>query len=542
MSTRAGEERRTLRPIIESLEALRALMLRRERACTHQLAGVSGEYAPSARNLAHYLALREQDLRGLQAQLARIGTSSLGRAEPDVLANLDRVLSILHRLAGEPPAPGFDEEPEGHETGQDLLRRHAAALLGPAPAGRPVRIMVTLPPEAAQDAGLVQSMVDAGMDVARINCAHDGPSQWQAMAAHVRQAARSAGREARILMDLAGPKLRTGPIAPGPAVLKLKPVRDAFGRVLAPALAGLRPTGSSTPVAGARLHLGVDPEWLACLAPGERVKFVDARGAHRSLSVIARDGDGVLAECGRTAYLTPDTRLERGRPAAGPGSSAVADLPRRPGSLLLRVGDRLRLVGSGTRTTDGEQAQPDVPGSPPAIACTLPEIFAQVRAGEPVWFDDGRIGAVIRSANADGLEAEVTRARPAGERLREDKGINLPESRLDLPALTAKDIGDIEVAARVADLVGLSFVQRAGDVEALRGRLALAGAAHVGILLKVETRRAFESLPALVFSAMAGPSAGIMIARGDLAVECGYERLAEVQEEILWAAEAAHMP
>ena len=542
MSTRAAEEQQTLRPIIESLEALRELMLRRERACTHQLAGVSEEYAPSARNLTHYLALREQDLRGLQAKLARIGTSSLGRAEPHALANLDRVLDILRRLAGRPPTRRFDEQPEVFEAGQDLLRRHAAALLGPAPAGRPVRIMVTLPQEAAQDAGLAQSMVEAGMDVARINCAHDGPPQWEAMAAHVRQASRSAGREVRVLMDLAGPKLRTGPIAPGPAVLKLKPVRDIFGRVLAPALVGLRPAGSSSPVAGAKPHLGVDREWLACLAPGERVEFVDARGARRSLRVVARDGDGVLAECGRTAYLVPETRLERRRSVTGPGSSAVADLPRRPGSLLLRVGDRLRLVRPGARTRDGGPTPPKAADGPPAIACTLPEVFAQVRPGEPVWFDDGRIGAVIRSADANGLEVEVTRARPAGEALREDKGINLPESRLDLPALTAKDIEDLEVVARLADLVGLSFVQRADDVEALRGRLELAGAAHVGILLKVETRRAFENLPELIFSAMAGPAAGIMIARGDLAVECGYERLAEVQEEILWAAEAAHMP
>jgi pyruvate kinase len=61
-------------------------------------------------------------------------------------------------------------------------------------------------------------------------------------------------------------------------------------------------------------------------------------------------------------------------------------------------------------------------------------------------------------------------------------------------------------------------------------------------VLKIETPQAFENLPALMFSAMGGSSAGVMIARGDLAVECGYERLAEVQEEILWCAEAAHMP
>ncbi|HSO45282.1 MAG TPA: pyruvate kinase, partial [Rhodoferax sp.] len=60
--------------------------------------------------------------------------------------------------------------------------------------------------------------------------------------------------------------------------------------------------------------------------------------------------------------------------------------------------------------------------------------------------------------------------------------------------------------------------------------------------LKIETLQGFENLPELMLAAMATKMAGVMIARGDLAVECGYERLAEVQEEILWCAEAAHMP
>jgi len=77
-----------------------------------------------------------------------------------------------------------------------------------------------------------------------------------------------------------------------------------------------------------------------------------------------------------------------------------------------------------------------------------------------------------------------------------------------------------------------------GCRRAWRGPAAAAGA----ILLKVEARRAFELLPELILQAMLSPAIGIMIARGDLAVECGYERLAEVQEEILWICEAAHVP
>ena len=169
-------------------------------------------------------------------------------------------------------------------------------------------------------------------------------------------------------------------------------------------------------------------------------------------------------------------------------------------------------------------------------------MFAQVCVGERIWFDDGRIGGVIKRADPKWLEVQITHARDSGEKLAGDKGINLPDSQLHLPALTEKDIEDLAVVAQLADMVGLSFVQQASDVQALRERLHELGKPDLGIVLKIETRRAFENLPELLFSAMASKSAGIMIARGDLAVECGYERLAEVQEEILWAAEATHMP
>jgi pyruvate kinase len=62
------------------------------------------------------------------------------------------------------------------------------------------------------------------------------------------------------------------------------------------------------------------------------------------------------------------------------------------------------------------------------------------------------------------------------------------------------------------------------------------------VVLKIETRRGFEELPLLLLAVMGSPAAGVMIAPGDLAIEAGYERLAEVQEEVLWLAEVAHLP
>jgi len=528
--------------LIDQLWKLRERMLERELGLAPALQAAAPGYRASARNLAHYLALRRNDHRPLQKRLAQMGLSSLGRAESNVLANLDKVLGILHRLSGRPWQARSSEEPIGIESSQRLLERHTKDLLGAPPKGRIVRIMVTLPSEAAGDFDLVRQMAVSGMDIARINCAHDGPEQWKAMAAHVRRAAKEAARPVRILMDLAGPKLRTGSIAPAASVLKLRPERDELGRLVTAAKVGLRPAGTTSPVVGASDVVEVDAAWLAGLKVGDHLDLTDARDAKRSLKVVRCDHDSVLAECAQTTYLVPETRMERRRGDGAGRTSALSNLPSRPGTLHLALGDRLRLVRPADGRLERESRDAKRSRRPSLLGCTLPEVFGQVRAGERIWFDDGRIGGVIRSAKANSMEVEITHARSEGEKLAGDKGINLPDSRLTLPALTEKDVEDLTTVATLTDLVGLSFVQRATDLEELRGHLLRLDVPDLGIVLKIETRRAFENLPELLFSAMAGKAAGVMIARGDLAVECGYERLAEVQEEILWATEAAHMP
>ena len=98
------------------------------------------------------------------------------------------------------------------------------------------------------------------------------------------------------------------------------------------------------------------------------------------------------------------------------------------------------------------------------------------------------------------------------------------------------------VATAHADMIGLSFLRHEGDVDEVHKYLRELGSEHLGIVLKIETTAAFSRLPEILLHAMRSPIIGVMIARGDLAVEAGYERLAEVQEEILWLCEAAHLP
>jgi pyruvate kinase len=526
----------TCHALIDQLWALRSAMLASEQRYAAAIQRVGPHQRESARNLVHFLAMRATDLRALQGQLAWLGLSSLGRSESHVLASVDKVLGLLHRLTGQPWHDRSPEEPVGSVSGPILLQRHTERLLGPVSRERQVRIMVTLASEAATDPALVRRLVEAGMDVARINCAHDDAKAWKAMAKHVRRAAKAAQREVKILMDLGGPKIRTGALAAGPKVLKLKPVRDELGYAFQPwrlrvahAEAGAAP--------GTEAQVVVDADWLARLRVGGQIHLTDARGKKRRLLVVETDADGLVAEGMDTCYLTPDTPLSFKGPHGRRVHAAYPEgIQPAPGALHLHRGDTLQLTAEEAEDSKhGDAAHP-------RIACTLPQVIGQVRVGERVWMDDGRIGGVVRRASAQALSVEITQAREGGEKLMADKGINFPDSELDLPALTDKDLDDLRTVAQVADLVGLSFVQQPDDVHHLLKALKALDGERVGVVLKIETLQGFENLPELLLAAMAAPSAGVMIARGDLAVECGYERLAEVQEEILWCSEAAHMP
>ena len=526
-------------PLAARLENVRAHLLGLEAAV--DLTGY-GPRRDSARNLLHYLAFRRFDLRRDQARLARWGLSSLGRSESHVLYNLDTVLGWLDRIRGgppviRPPTPGPDPE-----RGRRLIERNAAALFGPTRPGRGVRIMVTLPGEAADDYRLVRELLEGGTDCARINCAHDGPAEWTRMIAHVRRAERSLGRRCRIEMDLAGPKIRTGPMRAGPAVLKVRPKRDAFGRVRAAASLWLVPADEIDLVPPGADAVTVPRDWLERRGRREKLELEDARGAHRTLNLVARAGARCRSETCRSIYLTNGLRLRATRSKGGKDAAEIGSVAARPAGIRLVRGDRLVVTA---RADPGEDAVRDPRGRVQRaahISCTLPEALRFVRHGESIWFDDGRIGGVVRSARPDELVVEVTHAPTGGTWLAADKGINLPDTALELPPLVPKDLEDLRFIVRHADLVAYSFVRTATDLDRLRHELARLGRPRMGVILKVETRRAFDELPGILLAAAREPRVGVMIARGDLGVEVGYERLAEVQEEILWLCEAAHIP
>lgn len=535
-ATRSSRLERAARAVDE----LRRAALEAETEFAAELAPLEAPMRESARNLVHYLAVRRHDIRELQDELARLGLSSLGRMESHVMASLEAVVRALQALRHDEAAAFAPAAGVTFDTGHALLARHANAILGPSPAGLGARIMVTAPREAADDPELIRELVEGGMGILRINCAHDGPAEWERMVRHLRRAERETGKRCLVEFDLAGPKLRTGPMTPGPPVVKWRPRRDALGRVVERARVRF----------GASLHdpEGVEPcvplgaALVAAARAGDTIELTDTRGRKRILSVVRQSSGECVCETDTTAYVVPGLPVTLRRRGQVVAEGAIGDLPGRSQGIELRPGDALQVVRGDWPGRDGAHDDDGRLLTPPMVSCALGELFEDVRAGEPILFDDGKIRGVIREVLDDRLEVDITQVVAGAARLKAEKGINLPESDLALPALTARDVDDLHFVARHGDMVAISFVQRPEDIEALIGAIAAREAPRLGIVLKIETRAAFDRLPRLLLAAMRHPPVAVMAARGDLGVEVGFERLSEVQEEILWLCEAAHVP
>ena len=379
-------------------------------------------FAAGALNLAHYLAFRKSDLRPLQRELMPLGISSLGRAEGRVLASLDAVASTMTRISSSPRQNSM-RVPTSRQffRGERRLAAETARIFGPARIGRAGHILATLGTDAARDPGIVRRIVECGADAVRINCAHDDADRWARMVEHVRVAEKATGRRIRILIDIAGPKVRTTQVA----------------------------------------------------AP---------------------------------------------------------DYPDRVG-----VGDEILIRRSGALSDSA---------IPFSLGCSLPEVLERVQVGDRMALDDGKVtGRIVREAHGN-LVAKIETAPIKGYRLKPDKGLNFPGVALGLAPLTSKDLEDLDFVAHNADLLGFSFVHNGDDIARLQHELAMRRStwAQIALVPKIETAAAIRNLPGIIIQAGGRQPVAVMIARGDLAVEIGFERLAETQEEILWLCEAAHVP
>jgi pyruvate kinase len=378
-------------------------------------------FAASAANLAHYLAFRHHDLRDLQREMMRHGLSSLGRLESRVLATLTTVEAALEALLrGACPSSDWPASRAAYFQGEMRLLENARVLLGGSTADDTVRILVTLPTEAALDPEYMLAIARRGADAVRINCAHDGADAWAAMIANTRNAAEVVGRRIPVLMDIAGPKFRIGQVK-----------RQAGERLVA----------------------------------GHRFRLV------RDASAFSSD----------------------------PAIEAV---------------------------------------------CEPADVLDHLVIGTEVSLDDGKLSGTVEAIQPDGVMVCVQRSQLKGFKMKPERGLTFPRAELDLDPLTPEDLIDLDFVARHADMIGYSFVQSGDDISRMQDELAKRRPdwQRLGIVAKIETAQAVTNLPDIIVRAAGRQPFGVMIARGDLAVAIGFERLAEMQEEILWLCEAAHVP
>ena len=235
------------------------------------------------------------------------------------------------------------------------------------------------------------------------------------------------------------------------------------------------------------------------------------------------------------AHGTPDVHAERAAmsraaaAAAGVAVGVLVDLP----------GPKLR---TGAVADDEIELRPDsrfvltadtVVGDEHRVSTTVAELARWVRVGDEIFLADGAIVLSVEHIRGDDVECRVVRAGV----LRSRKGMHVPRAEGHVEPFTDADAVALEMAVRIkADFVGLSFVRRPEDVDAVRARLGKrATKAH--LIAKIETAVALDHLAGIVAAADA-----VMVARGDLGIQIPARRVPLIQKEIIRFCNMAGTP
>jgi pyruvate kinase len=164
-------------------------------------------------------------------------------------------------------------------------------------------------------------------------------------------------------------------------------------------------------------------------------------------------------------------------------------------------------------------------GSPSLIPVQYTHFHKEVDIGNRIYLDDGKLSGIVKGISGQRVEVEIL----VGGTLSDHKGLNLPDARLSADPITAKDKKDLKFGIQEGvDLVALSFVGSAKDVQRLRGMIRKEGGKGVEVIAKIERKQAVENLEEIVEAAD-----GVMVARGDLGIEISLTEVPVVQQRIL---------
>lgn len=189
----------------------------------------------------------------------------------------------------------------------------------------------------------------------------------------------------------------------------------------------------------------------------------------------------------------------------------TGDLPNK---LNLKIGDLFTFTVRGHKS---EEAY--------SVDTNYDDLVNDIKVGDVVLVDNGVIRMVVREKNSQELKCEVLTEGELGSR----RHINLPGIKVNLPALTEKDLKDIDVGIECGvDFIALSFVREANDVMVLRQVLESREARNIFVIAKIEDQSAVRNIGEIIDVADA-----VMVARGDLGIECPFEELPIIQRRIV---------
>ena len=225
-------------------------------------------------------------------------------------------------------------------------------------------------------------------------------------------------------------------------------------------------------------------------------------------------------------------RVRRVSEAAGVPVAILGDL-RGP---RIRVGEMAG--GSVTLATGAELLLTPTPcvGTPEQVSVTFPLLAGDVEPGALILLDDGNLLLSVLAVRG-GADGEILARVTRGGTLSSNRGLNLPGRRVSLPSITDKDEADVDFAvAEGFDFLALSFVQTAEDVRGLQRLLAARGS-DIPVIAKIEKKSALDDIEAIAETAY-----GVMVARGDLALEMSLPEVPIAQKRIIAACRQAACP
>lgn len=505
----------------------------------NEAAAVSASYPRarhtfSAQNLKAYLAYKNNVHAEFTAALRHKGLC---------ISSNQHMIQSLHTLCSNlgillPRYPAYREAP------LQLAKKRKEIVLGKKHRTESPHIMVTL--DTQMTASVIERFLLNGMSIARINCAYGEAAAWEKLIRAIRGAEDRLrrkglyeGERCQIYMDLAGPKIRIGPLKKVAYPLKIGIKKNQYGQPLRAKKGFI----SWNPTAGSHLmneehdfiiYASSHQEWHS-FQQGEPLYFIDSRHKKRQFLITDVSSAGLAVTLEETAYINEQTTFKS---ADGQVELLVRHLETSPVQIEVKKGDFVRLY-----LRDDIEGHPATESTTAGIPVTLPEAFATIQQGDRVLIDDGKIQAAVRKRNNEFIDIEILFPDTQAS-LKENKGINLPDCQMNenVAALTQKDKQDLVFICEHADMVGISFVHSPGDLRQLQQLMHSFSEKDLAVIAKIETREAVRNFSNILLEGLTFSKFGVMVARGDLAIEIGFEQLPVVQKEILTLCRAAHVP